>query len=74
MYIGNSTSIPSRIELAGDLVDVVSQFEYLGRVLSRDGTDTNCVEARINKGWIAFQKYKDLITSNRLSFSKKIHI
>ena len=48
-------------------VDIVNQFEYLGRVLSRDGSDMPALVDRIGKAWGAFEKKKELITSKHIS-------
>ena len=56
---------------AGEKVEVVKKFDYLGRILSDDGDDTFSVESRISKGWQAFQKHKGLITSKRLSVASR---
>ena len=63
MYVGKNRNYPRQhITLAGQDVEVVKQFDYLGRILSCDGDDTYAVESRISKGWQAFQKNKDFIT------------
>ena len=53
------------------IVEVVEQFEYLGRILSNDGDDSKAVEARIGKAWGAFEKKKAILTDSRLPVKTK---
>ena len=72
MFVGKDRIYQEEyMTLAGQRVDIVSSFEYLGRIISNNGDDTLAVEARICKAWQAFQNHKHLITSNHLSFSSK---
>ena len=57
--------------ILGQSIDVVKQFEYLGRVLNNRADDTAAVEHRIAKGWQAFQKKKSIITHKHLSIKAK---
>ena len=57
--------------ILGQPIEVVSQFEYLGRVLHNRADDTAAVEHRIARGWQAFQKKKTIIAHKRLSMKAK---
>ena len=49
MYVRKNREYPQQhIQLTGENVEVVTNFEYLGRVLSNDGDDTFAVESRIS--------------------------
>ena len=58
-------------EIDGTPLKIVDTFEYLGRILSRDGSDKLALNDRIGKAWGAFEKQKDLITSKHLSMKSK---
>ena len=60
-----------KIEIIGKKIDVVSNFEYLGRILNNLSDDTAAVEHRIAKGWQTFQNKKSIITHRRLSMKAK---
>ena len=51
----------------------MDQFEYLGRILSKDGSDMPALEDRIGKAWGAFEKKKDIMTSRHISMKTKRH-
>ena len=61
----------SSFNILGQSIDVVQQFEYLGRILNNRADDTAAVEHRIARGWQAFQKKKSIITHKRLSMKAK---
>ena len=61
----------TNIEIIGKKIDVVSNFEYLGRILNNMADDTAAVEHRIAKGWQVFQNKKSIITHRRLSMTAK---
>ena len=61
----------TNIEIIGKKIDVVSNFEYLGRILNNMADDTAAVEHRIAKGWQVFQNKKSIITHRRLSMKAK---
>ena len=65
------SSQETSMTILGQRIDIVSQFEYLGRVLHNRADDTAAVEHRIAKGWQAFQKKKSIITHKRLSMKAK---
>jgi len=65
------SSQDTSITVLGRPIEVVNQFEYLGRVLNNRADDTAAVEHRIAKGWQAFQKKKSIITHKRLSMKAK---
>ena len=69
--IGNASDSRSKLTIAGHNIDVVQEFEYLGRIITSNADDLNAVEERINKGWQAFQTKKELITSKQLSYKTK---
>ena len=71
MIIGNASDRRSKLNIAGHKIDVVQEFEYLGRIITSNANDLKAVEGRINKGWQAFQTKKDLITSKQLSYKTK---
>ena len=73
MPIGPSavTCQETSFKILGQSIDVVKQFEYLGRILNNRADDTATVEHRIAKGWQAFQKKKSIITHKRLSMKAK---
>ena len=73
MPIGPSavTCQETSFKILGQSIDVVKQFEYLGRILNNRADDTAAVEHRIAKGWQAFQKKKSIITHKRLSMKAK---
>ena len=52
-------------------VEVVTKFEYLGRILTNTGDDTPAVKARIGCGWDAFNKVKGIICSRHISMATK---
>ena len=57
--------------ILGQSIDVVEQFEYLGRILNNRADDSAAVENRIARGWQAFKKKKSIITHKRLSMKSK---
>ena len=66
-----ATCQESSFDILGQSIDVVQQFEYLGRILNNRADDTAAVEHRIARGWQAFQKTKSIITHKRLSMKAK---
>ena len=61
----------SKMKIIGKEIDIVCNFEYLGRILNNKADDTSAVEHRIAKGWQVFQKKKSIITHRRLSMKAK---
>ena len=61
----------NNIKIIGKKIDVVSNFQYLGRILNNMADDTAAVEHRIAKGWQVFQNKKTIITHRRLSMKAK---
>ena len=57
--------------MLGQTIEVVNQFEYLGRVLNNNTDDTAAVEHHISRGWQAFNKKKSIITHKQLSMKAK---
>ena len=72
MFIGNHDN--TYVTISGIKVDVVEEFEYLGRILSNDGDDSKAVGSRIGKAWGAFEKKKYIITDKRLPVSRKVTV
>ena len=70
MFIGNHSdengSVPP-IKISGKCIDIVTNFEYLGRFLTNNADDTVAVSTRIAKAWNAFQKMKHIITCRYVS-------
>ena len=61
----------SKMEVIRKQIEVVDNFEYLGRILNNRADDTSAVEHRIAKGWQLFQRKKSIITHRRLSMNSK---
>ena len=72
MLIGKHNSNDT-VTIGGEAIKVVDKFEYLGRVLSKSGSDMPALEDRIGKDWGAFEKKKDIITSKHISMKTKRH-
>ena len=72
MLIGKHNSNDT-VTIGGEAIKVVDKFEYLGRVLSKSGSDMPALEDRIGKAWGAFEKKKDIITSKHISMKTKRH-
>ena len=71
MFIGEHDPNSMVCKIGDKVLDVVTFFEYLGRVLSNDGDDTKAVESRIGKGWEAFKKVQSVISSRNISMQTK---
>ena len=52
-------------------VEIVTTFEYPGRILTNTDDDTPVVNARIGRCWDAFNKVKGIICSRHISMSIK---
>ena len=72
MFIGNHDN--THVTISDIKVDVVEEFEYLGRILSNDGDDSKAVGSRIGKAWGAFEKKKYILTDKRLPVSRKVTV
>ena len=72
MLIGTHDN-DDKVTIGGEAIEVVDQFEYLGRILSKDGSDMPALEDRIGKAWGAFEKKKDIMTSRHISMKTKRH-
>ena len=57
MLIGTHDS-GDTVTIGGEAIEVVDQFEYLGRTLSKDGSDIPVLEDRIGKSWGASRRRK----------------
>ena len=73
MFVGVHMS-NTKVKINDNELDIVTSFEYLGRVLSNNGDDTKAVENRIGKGWAAFQKVESVISSRHVSMPTKKNI
>ena len=74
MLIGEHTTAGGTIppvQISGKNIEVVTQFEYLGRVLSNKADDEAAVIMRIGRGWGAFNKVKSIVTSRHISMASK---
>ncbi len=65
------TFAESSITILDREIEVVSRFEYLGRILDNKADDTAAVQHRIAKGWQIFQDKKTIITHRRLPMESK---
>ena len=63
---GNS----DRVTIGGEAIEVVDQFDYLGRILSKDGSDMPVLEDWIGKTLGAFEMNKGM-TSRHISIKTK---
>ena len=70
MLVGShsTSTVPS---IGNQTLDIVENFEYLGRTLSHDANDMPALINRINKAWGSFAKKKKLMTSNYISLRCK---
>ena len=66
MLIGTNDNSET-VTIGGEEIEVVDQFEYLGRILSKDSSDMPALEDRIGKAWGAFKKKKYIMTSRHIS-------
>ena len=73
MLIGTHDS-GDTVTIGGETIEVVDQFEYLGIILSKDGSDMPALEDRIGQAWGAFEKKKDIMTSIHISMKTKRHM
>ena len=75
MLIGDHTAtdgtIPT-VQIDDKDIEVVTKFEYLGRILSNNRDDQAAVSARIGRGWAAFNGVKSIVTSRHLSMRSKL--
>ena len=69
MMIAASNEPPCVI--GDDILEVVTSFEYLGRVLSNNADDMKALKNRISKGWQAFGKVKSVLTNKHMPMATK---
>jgi hypothetical protein len=53
----------------GEEIKRVSEFKYLGRIVSEDDDDTSAIEANLKKVWAKLAMYKRLLTREHASRS-----
>ena len=63
----------SHIRILDKDIEVVKQFEYLGRILDNQADNSAAVQLRISKGWQIFQEKKSILTHRRLPMRSKKH-
>ena len=73
MAISKNGRAECKIKIGRDIVEQVSQFKYLGSLLTEDGRCIREVKARIAMAKSAFMKYKDLM-KRRINMSLKMKI
>ncbi len=59
------------VQMCNKNIELVTQFEYLGRVLSNAADDEAAVVMRIGRGWDAFNKVKPIVISRHISMASK---
>ena len=62
------------ITINGRNIEYVDNFVYLGHNINSKNNHQEAVESRINKGWIAINKNKLLLTSKRIPINIKVKI
>ena len=65
---------PLNLTVYGKQVKQVTEFIYLGHKLSSTNNGSAAVLHRIGLGWAAFEKNKEILTSNRVSYQTKTKI
>ena len=68
------TSKPIKIKAAKEEIEEKSDFEYLGFKISSSGNQESAVNHRIAKGWVAYGKYRGLLTSRNVNIDTKAAI
>ena len=63
-----------RITLQDELIEQVTNFNYLGHTISCKGDHTPALEHRINIGWAAVNRNKTLLTSKRIPLHIKTKV
>ena len=72
MMIGEHNPQDAACVIGDTVLDIVTSFEYLGRVLSQDSDDHLAVSHRIARGWTAFQKVKSILMSRHVPMKRKL--
>ena len=62
---------PDTIELAGETLECVREFCYLGDMISADGGAVSSSVARVRSGWKSFRELQPLLTKRGLSLRAK---
>ena len=65
------TSKPIKIKAEDEEIEEKSDFEYLGFKISSSGNQESAVNHRIAKGWVAYGKYRGLLTSRNVNIDTK---
>ncbi|XP_058449241.1 uncharacterized protein LOC131429207 [Malaya genurostris] len=65
---------PSNFTVAGQVVDKVESFQYLGSQTASDGGTKSDIGARITKAWSAFASLRNIWRSNQIRLRSKIRI
>ena len=65
------TFAQQHVKILDKEIEIVNQFEYLGRILDNQSDDTAAVQHRIAKGWQIFQKKKSILTHKKLPMISK---
>ena len=58
MIITKETSSTCQFYIGNEKIEEISEFKYLGYVLSKDGKDTKAINERSRLGWAAFHHKK----------------
>jgi hypothetical protein len=75
MYVSPDATPRAPITVRGKLIEEVDTFRYLGTILSRDGSMTKEIAARIRAADFAYMKYRNPVFTNReLSLRTKASI
>ena len=69
MHVANAICQPCVI--GDEVLEVVLNFEYLGRVLSNVGDDMVALQNRIGKGWSAFRKKESILKDRHIPMVAK---
>ena len=63
--------VPDTIVLAGETLECVREFSYLGEMISADGGAVSSSVARVRSGWRCFRSLQPLLTKRGLSLRAK---
>ena len=70
MFIGNHAE-ETACNINGVILENVDSFQYLGRVITNNNSDTKAVEKLINKGWNTYNKVKVVLKDWKTPMSTK---
>ena len=71
MFMGNHTE-ETAWNINGAVLENVSSFQYLGRVITNNSNNTKAVEKLISKGWNVYNKVKAVLKDRKTPMSTKI--